>query len=405
MHDIHRDGDVGDSNVKTRIYVSYVQMDIHGEWKLIEDACVLEFKHLFTRCSCFISEKDRNIVIVTGNYVEGFTEEGEECDTYINILNYSTDDDKCRDSAGEDTDKGNASSAREEDKVDESVEDSNDPENGSDKQESSDQGENKDSGESTSFRGKIHIRSSVRRNATEATHRNSIKNLYFTQDGTKLILISTNLHYIAVYSITNDCFGEPYEWDAAGRHNAQWYYYFSTYHKLLGNVVMICEADGKISMLRELNLNLCLLKEESFSLCDIGLPYGSFIFYHVQFFEDIVVYVAAGTPKQLFIVDCGGPAKRVVGKYVPNAESNIVEVNTNWSGEEVFLLMCTPNGFVLDVLFVSSNLSLKCLSKLAVLQNFSARDLSGMNLPRMLKVELNLSFFGSRMLNSKRVGH
>ena len=88
---------------------------------------------------------------------------------------------------------------------------------------------------------------------------------------------------------------------------------------------MICEADGKILMLREMNLNLRVLEDESLSLCDLGLPYGSFIFYHVQFFEDIVVYVTTGTPKQLFIVDCA--AKRIIGKYVPHADSNIVEVD------------------------------------------------------------------------------
>lgn len=331
-----------DGDSFTRVCVSFVQLDNFNEWQLVEDAFVITFSHLFSRCYCFLSEKEKKIVVITGNYVEGFLEDGQICDSYLNILSYS------------------------------------------------------------SASGSLEIQLEKQRSVTESCDKNCITNVYFTLDGTKILLLSTKLYYLVTYSLTQDVFGNIYEWDGS-EHNPQWYYYFYAYHKIYGNIFMICETDGKIRILCEVNLNMVHLQDESLSLCELGLPCGTFVFYHVDYFDTITVYVTAGVPKQLLILDSS--RKKIMGKYLPHGDCNIVEVNTNWSGEEVFLLICTPSGFSLDILYVNRKSSLKSTCKLAILQLYPSKVLKELDLPRQLKDEISKSLLSLKMLNSKKFCH
>jgi len=322
----------------TNIHVSCMVSDESGTWSFLEDVLTLEYTHFFNKYHVFLCAEMKKLVIVTGHYKYGFKKSHNElCDTHFQVLTYAVQHD-----------------------------------------------------------ASVQIKELLRRNVTEVCqeHRpyfgNYIDRVFFSIDGSKLFLISSKEYFVIVYSITHDSFGTLYLWDGSLR-DPDWYTYFYAYHKDLGNVLYICEMNGHVTVLNELNLNMRELEDKSFAMCDLGFPFERFDFFVVDYFTSVVMYVLTRMSSLLLVVDCF--EKKVIGKYLPPTGYHILDVTTNWSGEEVFLFVnTTSGGFELKVLYVDKKQTLKEIAKLAVLQLFSVKELKNMNLPRMLKKEINERF-------------
>lgn len=320
----------------TNIHISCMVSN-DSSWTLLEDIGTFEFGHFFNKYHVFMCAEKKRIVVVTGHYKYGFKKSHNElCDTHMQILSYQVH---------------------------------------------------------KHATPQVQIEENCRHNVTQICqqHRSHfgkyIDRVFFSQDATKLFLLSSKEYFVIVFSIEYSRFGQLYAWDGSLRDD-DWYTYLYAYHKDVGHVLYVCEMNGRVSVLNEHNLDIRPLQHRDFAMCDLGYPFERFHYFVVDYFSMNLLYVVTTDTKVVLIVDTG--RKMVVGKYTPEEGCCVLDVTTNWSGEEVFLFESTPsNGFNLNVLYVEKRRTLKDIAKLQVLQKYSVHELKGMNLPRMLKQEIN----------------
>ena len=106
-----------------------------------------------------------------------------------------------------------------------------------------------------------------------------------------------------------------------------------------GNMLLMCQSNGLVYAIREQNLTLSLLHEHSIEL--VGSSYNIFkedslfTFLHVDFFGGVYVYFTV--ERELFVLDFNN--RRLVGKYKNEYSLYVADVKSNWSGEEVIIMI------------------------------------------------------------------
>ena len=228
----------------------------------------------------------------------------------------------------------------------------------------------------------------IRKNLTGACKLYDVDRIFFSLCGSKLFFVFGKS--FVVYSTSLDLFGDIFELDESEKFHMTRYCFY-VHNKYTGNMLIMCQYDGFIYTIREKNLVLELLNERSIYLSDFGLDNEWYLFMHIDYFDAILIYFTAGD--DLLILDYF--KRGVVGKFKPPKRHYILDVKTNWSGEEVFVFLGRDDienmkQLQLNILFISKKNSLKDIAKLKVLQTFSIQQLKDLELPANLKVEMQL---------------
>lgn len=224
-----------------------------------------------------------------------------------------------------------------------------------------------------------------RKNLTDACKLYDIDRIFFSLCGTKLFFVFGKV--FVVYSTTLDLFGDIFELSDSDQFHMTRYCFY-VHNKFTGNLLVMCQSDGFIYTIREKNLVLELLTDQNLYLSDFGFNDEVYVFLHVDSFDDVLLYYTIGY--ELFILDY--LRRQIVGKYIPTKQHYIVDVKTNWSGEEVFVFhgIANTRQQLLNILYMSKRDSLKNIAKLKVLQTYSTKQLKELNLPPNLKVEMKV---------------
>lgn len=322
--------EVGDDQKSTKIYVSYIRTNEENQWQLYKHAFVLEYEHVFNRYFCFLSSELRKIVILTGHNQYGYRKTMMElCDTHLHVLGYEAQDNSVN----------------------------------------------------------VQFNIDHTRNVTDARRclmGNYFNQSYFTVDGTKLILVSGREQLLVVYSLVNDTFGDVYRWNEPGFNS-----FFYAYNKLYHDVFVLCnDTTGQVQILIESQLNMLIYEKGCFKMQELGFEVtDKFTFHHVDYYNDVILHAYSKSSHKLVMVNA--LQKTVINQYSLPDDCRIIKMITNWSGEELFLLLHQENvGYTLKVLYHNKNLSLRDAAKLAVYQACSVDLLRNLNLPKMLKSEL-----------------
>ena len=226
----------------------------------------------------------------------------------------------------------------------------------------------------------------VRKNLTDACKLYDIDRIFFSLCTTKLILVFGKV--FVAYSTTSDAFGDILELSDDNKYHMTRYCFY-VHDKYLGNLLIMCQSDGYIYTIREKNLVLELLEESSMYLSNLGFHNEWYLFMHIDYSDDILIYFTVD--QELFILDYFHQC--IVGKFMPPHLHYILDVKTNWSGEEVFVFLAADGiheNKQLNILFIGKHKSLKDIAKLKVMQMFSRHQLKALQLPANLKLEMKV---------------